>query len=170
MDYDHAYLVKQARKAPYLQKDEEHRLAVQWSEKQDQKSLNLLTSAHLRLVISMAHKFKAYGLPMSDLIQGGYTGVMEAAHRFDPHRDIRFSTYATWWIRASMQVYVLRNWSIVRGGTSSKTEKAVLSVATCESEIGTGKWRRVRIKFRRPRTSTGCDQTGCGCYGRKYEL
>ena len=67
----------------------------------------------------MASKFRNFGLPMSDLVQEGYVGLLEAAARFEPAREVRFSTYATWWIRASMQDYVLRNWSIVRGGTSS---------------------------------------------------
>ena len=73
----------------------------------------------MRLVISMASKFRHFGLSLGDLIQEGHVGLLEAAARFEPSRDVRFSTYATWWIRASMQDYVLRNWSIVRGGTSS---------------------------------------------------
>jgi len=112
-------LVKAAMAAPYLERDEEHDLAVQWKEKQDQDALHKITTAHMRLVISMASKFRNFGLPMSDLIQEGHVGLLEAAARFEPEREVRFSTYATWWIRASMQDYILRNWSIVRGGTSS---------------------------------------------------
>ena len=78
----------------------------------------------MRLVIALAVRFRHYGLPVADLIQEGHVGLLEAAARFDPERDVRFSTYATWWIRASMQDYILRNWSIVRGGTSS-TQKAL---------------------------------------------
>ncbi|MGL4488386.1 MAG: RNA polymerase factor sigma-32, partial [Rhizobiaceae bacterium] len=85
----------------------------------DQQALHKITAAHMRLVISMAAKFRNYGLSMSDLIQEGHIGLLEAAARFEPERDIRFSTYASWWIRASIQDYILRNWSIVRGGTSS---------------------------------------------------
>ena len=118
--YDHKALVNAAKKAPYLERDEEHKLAVRWHEEQDQQSLHTLTTAHMRLVIAMAMKFKNFGLPLSDLIQEGHIGLLQAASRFDPYRDIRFSTYATWWIRASMQEYILRNWSIVRSGTSSK--------------------------------------------------
>jgi RNA polymerase sigma-32 factor len=112
-------MVKAAMSAPYLERDEEHELAVLWKEKQDQEALHKITTAHMRLVISMASKFRNFGLPMNDLIQEGHVGLLEAAARFEPAREVRFSTYATWWIRASMQDYILRNWSIVRGGTSS---------------------------------------------------
>jgi RNA polymerase sigma-32 factor len=78
----------------------------------------------MRLVIAMAARFRNFGLPMSDLIQEGHVGLLEAAARFEPEREVRFSTYATWWIRASIQDYILRNWSIVRGGTSS-SQKAL---------------------------------------------
>ena len=112
-------LIRAASKAPYLEREEEHDLAVQWLEREDQQALHKLASAHMRLVIAIAAKFRRYGLPMSDLVQEGHVGLLEAAARFDPYREVRFSTYATWWIRASIQDYILRNWSIVRGGTSS---------------------------------------------------
>lgn len=117
-------LVKAAMKAPYLERGEEHDLAVRWKVKHDQQALHRITTAHMRLVISMASKFRNFGLSMGDLIQEGHVGLLEAAARFEPERDVRFSTYASWWIRASMQDYILRNWSIVRGGTSS-TQKAL---------------------------------------------
>ncbi|MFZ2103565.1 MAG: RNA polymerase factor sigma-32, partial [Oricola sp.] len=112
-------MVRAAMAAPYLEREEEHDLAVLWKEKQDQDALHKITTAHMRLVISMASKFRNFGLPINDLIQEGHVGLLEAAARFEPEREVRFSTYATWWIRASMQDYILRNWSIVRGGTSS---------------------------------------------------
>jgi RNA polymerase sigma-32 factor len=112
-------LVRQAARAPYLARNEEHDLAVRWKSARDEQALHSLAHAHLRLVISLAAKFRHYGLPLSDLIQEGHIGLLEAASRFDPERDVRFSTYATWWIKASMQDFILRNWSIVRGGTSS---------------------------------------------------
>ena len=112
-------MIRAAMKAPYLERDEEHQLAVQWKENRDQNALHRITVAHMRLVISMASKFRYFGLPIGDLIQEGHVGLLEAAARFEPDREVRFSTYATWWIRASMQDYILRNWSIVRGGTSS---------------------------------------------------
>jgi RNA polymerase sigma-32 factor len=116
--------VKAAMQAPYLERDEEHALAVRWRSVKDQAALHRLTASHMRLVIALAARFRHFGLPMSDLIQEGHVGLLEAAARFEPEREVRFSTYATWWIRASIQDYILRNWSIVRGGTSS-TQKAL---------------------------------------------
>lgn len=112
-------LIRAAMRAPYLSREEEHDLAVRWKEQGDQQALHQITTAHMRLVISMASKFRYFGLSTGDLIQEGHVGLLEAAARFEPDREVRFSTYATWWIRASMQDYILRNWSIVRGGTSS---------------------------------------------------
>lgn len=111
--------VKAAMSAPFLERDEEHVLAVRWREQRDEQALHHLAHAHMRLVIALASRFRHYGLPAADLIQEGHVGLLEAAARFEPEREVRFSTYATWWIRASMQDYILRNWSIVRGGTSS---------------------------------------------------
>jgi RNA polymerase sigma-32 factor len=111
--------LRNAMRAPYLEREEERALAVRWRENRDQEALHQLTSAHMRLVIAIAARFRNYGLPMQDMIQEGHVGLLEAASRFEPEREVRFSTYATWWIRASIQDYILRNWSIVRGGTSS---------------------------------------------------
>jgi len=116
--------VKAAMQAPYLERDEEKNLAIRWRDIRDQAALHRLAASHMRLVIAIAARFRHFGLPMSDLIQEGHVGLLEAAARFEPDRDVRFSTYATWWIRASIQDYILRNWSIVRGGTSS-TQKAL---------------------------------------------
>ncbi len=116
--------VRAAMKAPYLEREEEHDLAVRWRDDKDQAALHKLTSAHMRLVIAIAGRFRNFGLPMGDLIQEGHVGLLEAAARFEPDRQVRFSTYATWWIRASIQDHILRNWSIVRGGTSS-SQKAL---------------------------------------------
>src|SRR6476659_9631229 len=111
--------VRAAMNAPFLEREEEHLLAVRWKENRDESALHQLTAAHMRLVIAIAARFRNVGLPMGDLIQEGHVGLLEAAARFEPDREVRFSTYATWWIRASIQDYILRNWSIVRGGTSS---------------------------------------------------
>lgn len=116
--------VKAAMSAPFLAREEEQRLAQRWRSEGDQAAMHQLTQAHMRLVIAMATRFRHYGLSLADLIQEGHVGLLEAAARFEPSREVRFSTYATWWIRASMQDYILRNWSIVRGGTSS-TQKAL---------------------------------------------
>ncbi|MCX7303970.1 MAG: RNA polymerase factor sigma-32 [Hyphomicrobiales bacterium] len=117
-------MIRVAMRAPYLQRDEEHALAVRWKDHRDQQALHQITTAHMRLVIAMAGKFRHFGLSMGDLVQEGHVGLLEAAARFEPDREVRFSTYASWWIRASIQDYILRNWSIVRGGTSS-TQKAL---------------------------------------------
>ena len=111
--------VKQAMKMPMLAQDHERNLALRWRDEHDEKALHELTSAYMRLVISMASRFRNYGLPMSDLVQEGNIGLMQAAARFEPEREVRFSTYASWWIRSSIQDFVLRNWSIVRTGTTA---------------------------------------------------
>lgn len=131
-------MVRAAMKAPYLERDEEHDLAVRWKDKQDQEALHQLTTAHMRLVISMAAKFKHFGLSMADLIQQGHIGLLEAAARFEPERQVRFSTYATWWIRASIQDYVLRNWSIVRGGTSSAQKSLFFNMRRLRARLSKG--------------------------------
>ena len=128
-------MMKAAVAAPYLEREEEHDLAVRWAQDQDQEALHRLTSAHMRLVISIAVKFRRYGLMMNDLIQEGHIGLLEAAARFDPERGVRFSTYATWWIRASIQDHILRNWSIVRGGTSSTQKSLFFSLRRLRARI-----------------------------------
>ncbi len=128
-------LIKAAMKAPYLDREHEHDLAIRWRENRDQQALHQITVAHMRLVISMASKFRNYGLAVADLIQEGHVGLLEAAARFDPHRGVRFSTYATWWIRASIQDYVLRNWSIVRGGTSSAQKSLFFNLRRLRAKI-----------------------------------
>lgn len=112
-------MIRAAMAAPYLEREEERALARRWRDASDQQALNRITISHMRLVIAMASRFRHFGLSMSDLVQEGHVGLLEAAARFEPERDVRFSTYASWWVRASMQDYILRNWSIVRGGTSS---------------------------------------------------
>jgi RNA polymerase sigma-32 factor len=131
-------MIRAAMRAPYLERDEEHQLAVLWRDKKDQNALNRITTAHMRLVISMASKFRHYGLSSGDLIQEGHVGLLEAAARFEPERDVRFSTYATWWIRASIQDYILRNWSIVRGGTSSAQKALFFNLRRLRARINRG--------------------------------
>jgi RNA polymerase sigma-32 factor len=131
-------MIKIAMAAPYLARDEEHALALAWKDHQDQDARNKIAMAHMRLVISMASKFRNFGLPMSDLVQEGHIGLLEAAARFEPSRDVRFSTYASWWIRASMQDYVLRNWSIVRGGTSSAQKALFFNLRRLRAKLAQG--------------------------------
>jgi RNA polymerase sigma-32 factor len=131
-------MIRAAMKAPYLAREEELELAIQWKENRDQNALHKITTAHMRLVISMASKFRHFGLSMSDLIQEGHVGLLEAAARFEPDREVRFSTYATWWIRASMQDYILRNWSIVRGGTSSAQKALFFNLRRLRAKLQSG--------------------------------
>ena len=131
-------MIKIAMAAPYLERGEEHALALRWKENDDRGARNKIATAHMRLVISMAGKFRNFGLPMSDLVQEGYVGLLEAAARFEPEREVRFSTYASWWIRASIQDYILRNWSIVRGGTSSAQKALFFNLRRLRAKLARG--------------------------------
>ncbi|MEM6746431.1 MAG: RNA polymerase factor sigma-32 [Pseudomonadota bacterium] len=111
--------IRRAMSAPILTIEREKALTHAWCEDGDERALGELTEAHMRMAVSTAIKFRGYGLPLGDLIQEGAIGLLEAAKRFDCDREVRFCTYAGWWIRASMQDYVLRNWSIVRIGSKS---------------------------------------------------
>ena len=127
--------IRHAMKAPILSREDEFDLARRWRDHQDQKALHLLVSAYARLVVSMAGRFRHYGLPIGDLIQEGNVGLMQAAARFDAGRDVRFSTYATWWIRAAMQDYILRNWSIVRTGTTAAQKSLFFNLRRLKAKI-----------------------------------
>ena len=116
---DNLRFIRGAMHSPMLEKENEFELARAWRENNDEKALHKLIKSYARLVVALASKFRAYGLPIGDLMQEGHIGLLHAANRFDTSRDVRFSTYATWWIRASIQDYVLRNWSIVRTGTTA---------------------------------------------------
>ncbi|ODT30281.1 MAG: RNA polymerase factor sigma-32 [Kaistia sp. SCN 65-12] len=152
--------IRAAMKAPYLERDEEHRLAVRWKQDNDQNALHRMTVSHMRLVISMAVKYRHFGLPTSDLIQEGHVGLLEAAARFDPEREVRFSTYATWWIRASMQDYILRNWSIVRGGTSSAQKALFFNLRRLRARLATGSVTLSKeMLYRQVSTALGVSET-----------
>ncbi|MBX6321079.1 MAG: RNA polymerase factor sigma-32 [Rhodospirillaceae bacterium] len=105
---------KVLRNAPYLSREDELALARRWREQRDEEALHRLVVSYWRLVHSTARRFRRYRLPFEDLVQEGLVGLLQAAERFEPERNLRFSTYAVWWIRCAMQDYVLRNWSIVR--------------------------------------------------------
>lgn len=111
--------IEAAMRVPLLSREHEFSLATRWREAGDVAALHELVRAYSRLVIAAAGRFRHYGLAMGDLIQEGNIGLMQAGERFDPGRDVRFSTYAGWWIRSAMQDFVLRNWSIVRTGTTA---------------------------------------------------
>lgn len=118
-----------------LGREEEIALAKRWLVDKDEKALHELTGAHQRLVIALATKFRHYGLPLGDLIQEGMVGLMYAANRFDTEREVRFSTYATWWIRSTIQDYILRNWSIVRTGTTAAQKSLFFNMRRLRSRI-----------------------------------
>jgi RNA polymerase sigma-32 factor len=121
-----------------LSRDRELWLARMWREKGDEAALHELVMAYMRLVISTAAKFRNYGLPMSDLVQEGAAGLMQAAARFEPEREVRFSTYAAWWIRSAMQDYILRNWSVVRTGTTAAQKALFFNLRRLRAKIGDG--------------------------------
>lgn len=127
--------IRTAMTAPMLERGREFELARSWRDKDDQKALHELVSSYTRLVVAMASKYRNYGLPLGDLIQEGNIGLMQAAERFDPERDIRFSTYAAWWIRAAIQDYVLRNWSIVRTGTTAAQKSLFFNLRRLRAKI-----------------------------------
>ncbi|MEL7540165.1 MAG: RNA polymerase factor sigma-32 [Pseudomonadota bacterium] len=127
--------VRKAMKAPMLEAEHELNLARRWRDHDDERALHELTTAYMRLVISMASKFRHYGLPLADLVQEGNVGLMQAAARFEPAREVRFSTYAAWWIRSSIQDYVLRNWSIVRTGTTAAQKSLFFNLRRLRAKI-----------------------------------
>ena len=128
--------MREAMRAPLLHVEREQALARRWRNDADDEALQELTGAYMRLVIAMAAKFRRYGLPMADLVQEGAVGLMQAADRFDPDRGVRFSTYAGWWVRAAMQDYVLRNWSIVRTGTTASAKSLFFKLRGLRARLG----------------------------------
>jgi RNA polymerase sigma-32 factor len=128
--------IRTAMRVPLLAADHERELARRWREQGDEHALHELITAYLRLVVAMASRFRHYGLPISDLVQEGCVGLMQAAARFEPEREVRFSTYASWWIRSAMQDFVLRNWSIVRTGTTSAQKSLFFNLRRLRARIG----------------------------------
>ena len=112
-----------SEKFPLLTKDEESRLADDWVNNQSLSAAHKLINAHLRLVVKIAMKFRGYGLPLNELISEGNVGMIQSLKRFDPSKGFRLSTYAMWWIRASIQEYILHSWSLVKIGTTAAQKK-----------------------------------------------
>ncbi|MBK5927679.1 RNA polymerase factor sigma-32 [Rhodobaculum claviforme] len=131
---DHS-LSRRAMKAELLDAETELRLAYAWRDQRDEAALHRLITAYMRLAISMASKFRRYGAPMNDLIQEASLGLMKAADKFDPDRGVRFSTYAVWWIKASIQDYVMRNWSMVRTGSTSSQKSLFFNMRRVQARI-----------------------------------
>ncbi|MBW6418943.1 RNA polymerase factor sigma-32 [Celeribacter sp. PS-C1] len=128
-------LPRRAMKAEMLDVETEQALARAWRDHRDEAALHRLVTAYMRLAISMAAKFKRYGAPMSDLIQEAGLGLMKAAEKFDPDRGVRFSTYAVWWIKASIQDYVMRNWSLVRTGSTSAQKSLFFNMRRVQARL-----------------------------------
>ena len=128
-------LSRRAMKAELLDAETETALARAWRDHRDEAALHRLVTAYMRLAISMAARFRRYGAPMNDLIQEAGLGLMKAADKFDPDRGVRFSTYAVWWIKASIQDYVMRNWSMVRTGSTSSQKALFFNLRRVQARL-----------------------------------
>ncbi len=126
---------RRAMKAELLDADTERALAYAWRDDRDEQALHRLINAYMRLAISMAAKYRRYGASMNDLIQEAGVGLMKAADKFDPDRGVRFSTYAVWWIKASIQDYVMRNWSMVRTGSTSAQKSLFFNMRRVQAQM-----------------------------------
>jgi RNA polymerase sigma-32 factor len=133
--YNDQTMSRQAMKAELLDAETELRLAYAWRDERDEAALHRLITAYMRLAISMASKFRRYGAPMNDLIQEASLGLMKAADKFDPDRGVRFSTYAVWWIKASIQDYVMRNWSLVRTGSTGSQKSLFFNLRRVQAKL-----------------------------------
>ena len=123
------------RKFPMLARDEEFMLAKAWQEHEDPKAAHRMVTSHLRLVAKIAMGYRGYGLPIGEVISEGNVGLMQAVKKFDPDRGFRLATYAMWWIRASIQEYILRSWSLVKMGTTAAQKKLFFNLRKVKSEI-----------------------------------
>ena len=128
------YLV-QIKKFPMLDKEEEYMLAKSWKERGDVKSAEKLVTSHLRLVAKIAMGYRGYGLPVSEMISEGNVGLMQAVKKFDPERGFRLTTYAIWWIKAGIQEYILRSWSLVKMGTTTAQKKLFFNLRKIKNQI-----------------------------------
>ena len=134
VDYDKKFLNFSMRQS-LLSKEDEVDFIKKWQLHKNENAINKLVTSHLRLVISLANKFKNYGLPINELVQEGNIGLMQAVDKFDLSRDVRFSTYASWWIKAAMQTFILKNWSIVRIGTTAAQKSLFFKLKTIMTKI-----------------------------------
>lgn len=127
--------LSEIRKFPMLTKDEEYMLAKSWREHQDTQAAHRLVTSHLRLVAKIAMGYRGYGLPIGEVISEGNVGLMQAVKKFEPEKGFRLATYAMWWIRASIQEYILRSWSLVKIGTTAHQKKLFFNLRKAKSEI-----------------------------------
>jgi RNA polymerase sigma-32 factor len=126
---------KEIQRFPMLDPQEEYLLAKRWREDGDRDAAHRLIISHLRLVAKIARGYRGYGLPLADLISEGHIGLMQAVERFEPERGFRFSTYAVWWIKAAIQEYILRSWSLVKMGTTASQKKLFFNLRKAKSQI-----------------------------------
>jgi RNA polymerase sigma-32 factor len=127
--------LSEIRKFPMLAKDEEFMLAKRWQEHEDPQAAHRMVTSHLRLVAKIAMGYRGYGLPIGEVISEGNVGLMQAVKKFDPDKGFRLATYAMWWIRASIQEYILRSWSLVKMGTTAAQKKLFFNLRKAKSEI-----------------------------------
>jgi RNA polymerase sigma-32 factor len=127
--------LSQIRRFPMLEKDEEFMLGERWREHQDGSAAEKLVTSHLRLVAKIAMGYRGYGLPIAEVISEGNVGLMQAVKKFDPEKGFRLATYAMWWIRASIQEYVLRSWSLVKMGTTAAQKKLFFNLRRMKSQM-----------------------------------
>ena len=127
--------IRVAMRAPVLSREREVELARAWREQKNEGALHELITAYMRLVISIGGRYRHYGLSMGDIVQEGNIGLMQAAARFDPEREVRFSTYACWWVRSAIQDHILRNWSIVRTGTTAGQKALFFNLRRLRAQI-----------------------------------
>lgn len=130
-----ARYLDEIKKFPMLSEKDEHDLAVSWLDKNDIKAAQKLVTSHLRLVAKIAMQFKGYGLPLADIISEGNIGLMIAVKKFDPYKGFRLATYAMWWIKATIQDYVLKSWSIVKMGTSAAHKKLFFNLKKIKNKL-----------------------------------
>ena len=128
--------LQEIRKFPMLEPDQEYMLAKRWVEEQDSDAAHQMVTSHLRLAAKIAMGYRGYGLPQAEVISEANVGLMQAVKRFDPEKGFRLATYAMWWIRASIQEYILRSWSLVKMGTTSAQKKLFFNLRKAKSKIG----------------------------------
>jgi RNA polymerase sigma-32 factor len=128
--------MQEIRKFPLLEPEEEYMLAKRWVEEQDTEAAHRMVTSHLRLAAKIAMGYRGYGLPQAEVISEANVGLMQAVKRFDPEKGFRLATYAMWWIRASIQEYILRSWSLVKLGTTSAQKKLFFNLRKAKSKIG----------------------------------
>ena len=123
------------RKYPILAQEEEYELAVEYQKTKDSKIAYKLVTSHLRLVVKVVSKYKGYGLPMAEMISEGNIGLLYAVNKFEPEKGFRFSTYALWWIKASVQKYILNSWSLVKIGTTAAQKKLFFNLRKIKNQL-----------------------------------